>query len=248
MEGLVREQLKEFLVYTRALLDSMDANRLSDPENLWKYAGYKTFIRKYNQLVASVKQLVAVDPVVDVFDIEKIPGSGDTVPLQQKEFFEMAYTCLSILKAFLENKLDLKTDEISNLKNFLLVNLRRAVFETPEKELAIQDVVEQLLIGRSLSKGLDYDRETGRVKISIKETVPDFIFPRLGLALEIKLSKDKAKSKALVDEINADIMAYRKNYSYLLFLVYDLGSIRDELEFKKDLESTEKVELIIVKQ
>jgi hypothetical protein len=51
-----------------------------------------------------------------------------------------------------------------------------------------------LLIGRGFTKGIDYDRETGRVKVSIKEVVPDFVFPKLGLALEVKLSTDKDKA------------------------------------------------------
>lgn len=96
-------------------------------------------------------------------------------------------------------------------------------------------------------KGVDYDRETGRVKVSIKEVVPDFILPKLGLAIEVKLSKDRSKSKIIVDEINADIMSYGKEYASILFIVYDLGSIRDEVEFKRDLEITDGVSLIVVK-
>jgi hypothetical protein len=94
---------------------------------------------------------------------------------------------------------------------------------------------------------VDYDRETGRVKVSIKEFVPDFIFQRLGLALEVKLSKDATKSRTIVDEINADIQAYGKKYAYVLFVVYDLGSIRDEQEFKRDLELLDSVTVIVVK-
>ena len=51
-----------------------------------------------------------------------------------------------------------------------------------------------------------------------------------------------------MDEINADIAAYSKAYRSLLFLVYDLGFIRDEIEFRKDLERTTNVSVIIVKQ
>ena len=104
-----------------------------------------------------------------------------------------------------------------------------------------------LLIGRGLSKGIDYDREKGRVKVSIKEVVPDFIFHKLDLALEVKFCKDESKSKRLVDEINADIKAYSKKFSNLLFLVYDLGIIRDEDEFKRDLDNKENISVIIVK-
>jgi hypothetical protein len=107
---------------------------------------------------------------------------------------------------------------------------------------------EQLLIGRGLTKGIDYDREVGRVKVSIKEVVPDFVLPKLSLAIEVKFAKTDTKAKTIVDEINADIQAYGRGYAHLLFIVYDLGTIRDVLEFTRDLESVEGVEVIIVKQ
>jgi hypothetical protein len=50
-----------------------------------------------------------------------------------------------------------------------------------------------------------------------------------------------------VDEINADIAAYSKQYRSLLFLVYDMGHIRDELEFRRDLEHNRNVFVIVVK-
>ena len=247
MEEKSKDELKEFLSYTKALLDAMDTSRSFDTDNIWRYSAYKQFMRKYNQLVRAVNEVVATSTFVDVFDIERVPGSMDTTWPQQKEYFDMVYTSLSILKAFLENTLNLKMDEIVNLKNFFQANLRKAVFVSPEKELEVQNAVEQLLIGKGLTKGVDYDRETGRVKVSIKESVPDFIFPMLCLAVEIKLSKDKAKSSAIVDEINADITAYGKSYSRIIFVVYDLGSIRDELEFKKGLELPDRIDVIVVK-
>lgn len=242
-----QDKIKEFLTQANALLDSMNTSIRSDPDNIWKYAGYKQYIRKYNQLVHIIGQTITLTAVIDLYDFDRIPGIGDTVITQQKELFESVHANLSILVAYLGNKLNLKVDEIANLGTFLQANLRRAIFRTPESERDVQDVIEQLLIGRGFAKGLDYDRETGRVKVSIKEFVPDFIFPRLALALEVKLSKDKQKSKDIVDEINADIVAYSKNYPFIIFLVYDLGSIRDEAEFRRDLEAEEGVSVIVVK-
>ncbi len=114
-------------------------------------------------------------------------------------------------------------------------------------KLDVQNAIEQLLIGRGMQRVLDYDRESGRVKVSIKEVIPDFNFPMLGLALEVKLAKTTAKSREIVDEINADIQAYGKWYRSILFVVDDLGSIRDESEFKRDLEATNGVSVIVVK-
>jgi hypothetical protein len=108
-------------------------------------------------------------------------------------------------------------------------------------------VVEQLLIGRGLQKGQSYDREVGRVKVSTKEAIPDFIIPRLSLALELKFVKSAARVQEIVDEINADIVAYSKGYRSLMFIVYDLGHIRDELEFRRDLEILGDVSVVVVK-
>jgi hypothetical protein len=111
----------------------------------------------------------------------------------------------------------------------------------------IQNAVEALVVGRGMAKGTDYDRETGRVKASGKESVPDFIFSNLRLCLEVKLSKSVDKLKAIVDEMNADIRAYSTVYERQLYVVYDVGTIRDEEEFKRDLENAQGVYVIVVK-
>ena len=85
------------------------------------------------------------------------------------------------------------------------------------------------------------------MKEAIKEVIPDFILAKWGVAVEVKLSTEKDKRKAIVDQINADIKAYGKQYAFILFVVYDLGTIRDEVEFKQDLEMADSVAVIIVK-
>lgn len=235
-------------MFANALLDSMEQSIKTEPEvNVWKHSSYGTYIRKYNQLVQEVAKVTEGTSLLDVFNLDKLPGMGDTIAIQQKGFFDSVHANLTILKVFLENKVGLKEDKILQIKDFLKVNLRRATFKLPEKETEVQDTIEQILIGKGMEKGVDYDREVGRVKISIKEVVPDFIFQKLGLALEVKLSKTSTKSKAIVDEINADIMSYSKEYRSILFLIYDLGTIRDEAEFKSDLEIDEGISVIIIK-
>jgi hypothetical protein len=247
MDRELQERLKEFLRITNSLLDSMNQSRNTESDKIWKYAGYWEYARKYNQLIEILLRQTPLETIVDLFDMKKLPGIGDTLPSQQQAYFESVHANLSILKAYLESKIELKANEIVEISSFLQLNLRKAIFDIPEKEVEIQNAVEQLLIGRGMNKGVDYDREVGRVKVSIKEFVPDFIFPRLGLALEIKLSKDKEKSRTIVDEINSDIQSYRKKYSSILFLVYDLGTIRDEIEFKHDLELPDGITVNIVK-
>jgi len=62
----------------------------------------------------------------------------------------------------------------------------------------------------------------------------------------VKLSKSTDKLKAIVDEINADMRAYSTVYERQLCIVYDLGRLRDEAEFKRGLENAPGVSVLIV--
>lgn len=247
MEEAVRDHLREALLTVTALKTSMEHALRSDPKAMWPHWSYRHYMRKYNDVVAYVRTLAPITAPIDVYDLDKVRHPGDLVMPQQKELFESVHANLAILEAWLSARVDLPAERAESLKNFFEANLRKAIFETPSQEREIQNAIEQLLIGRGLTKGLDYDRESGRVKVSIKEVVPDFILPKLSLAIEVKLAKTDTKAKAIVDEINADIQAYGRSYAHLLFVVYDLGTIRDTLEFTRDLESVAGVEVIVVK-
>lgn len=243
-----KDALRECLRWTDALQRSMEvALRGEDTANLWKYSGYKQFARKYNQIVTEIAKQVSLPSFIDLYNLDKIPGGGGTLVYQRKEIFEAVYANVSLLKSVLENRLGVVEDETIALRDFFEARLRSAVFHIPENEREIQDAVEQLLIGRGFQKGQDYDREVGRVKVSAKESVPDFIVPRLSLALELKLVKSAARVREVVDEINADIAAYSKGYRSLIFIVYDLGHVRDESEFRRDLEAPGNVSIVVVK-
>ena len=244
-----KSQVRAYLKWTDALMRAMDAAvRVDDPHGLWKHAGFKEFARKYNELLTLISRDVSLPPLLDRYNLDAIRGNADTVPFQRKEVFDGVYANLSLLKSILENNLGVIEDETEALRDFFQARLRSAVLHEPQKELDVQDAVETLLIGRGLQKGVDYDREFGRVKVSAKEVVPDFIMPRLSLAIEVKLIKTPSRVRLVVDEINADIRAYSKGYRSLLFIAYDLGHIRDEIEFKQDLEDPGNVSIVVVKQ
>lgn len=136
----------------------------------------------------------------------------------------------------MENEVDFINDEYSNLENFLKTKLRTT-----------HNAIEMLFVGKCWNKGIDYDRESGKFEFSGKEYIPDFIVKKLGLCIEVKLLKENRKSK-VIEEINADITAYSKEYKRQLFVVYDLGFIRDEIEFKRDIENSgDEIRVIIVK-
>jgi hypothetical protein len=244
-----KSRIRQYLKWTDALMRAMDAAvRVDDPHGLWKHAGFRQFARKYTDLVTLISKEMPLPPLLDIYNVAAIPGPADTVPFQRREIFDEVYANLSLLKGILENQLGVIENETEALRDFFQARLRSAVLHEPQKELDVQDAVETLLVGRGLQKGVDYDREVGRVKVSSKEVVPDFILPRLSLAVEIKLIKTGSRVREVVDEINADIRAYSKRYRSLLFIVYDLGHIRDEIEFKQDLEDPGNVSVVVVKQ
>jgi len=236
----LRDQYREALLATTALKQSMEHSLKSDPNAVWRHSSYHHYMRKYVQLVEHIRSQVPISVPLDVWDVTKVASSGNTTMPVQKELFEAVHANLSILEAFLIAKSDLPAEKSE-------ANLRKAIFEKPSHEKEVQNAIEQLLIGRGFEKGVDYDREVGRVKVSVKEVIPDFVLPPLQMAIEVKLSKTEAKPKALVDEINADIQSYSVKYKRILFIVYDLGTIRDSNEFTKDLQRTAGVHVVVVK-
>jgi hypothetical protein len=90
----------------------------------------------------------------------------------------------------------------------------------------------------------------GKLENSItleEKYIPDFIFTKTKKCIEVKLIKEASKKSKIIEEINADITAYKKEYENLLFVVYDIGIIRDETEFCRDIENNDNVKIVIVK-
>ena len=247
------EKLEQHLNMARALLRSMDSVISSAPKNssVWHFASYKGYATQYTRLVNAISVLRPLpDGILFPYDLEKIKGIGDTIDIQQKSLFQQIHGDLSMLCSWLDSAIGKtsSSSEVRSLEDFLLSKLRPAMLTgRPETEKEVQNTIEQILIGRGMQKGVDYDRETGRVKHSGKESVPDFVFRPLSVALEVKLIKDKANIAKVVDEINADVVAYGKGYERLIFLVYDNGEIRDVDEFKRDIESSGNTRVLVVK-
>jgi len=136
---------------------------------------------------------------------------------------------------------------ISEIQDLLVTNLRRVIFRKPEGEVEVQNAIESLLIGRGYQKPMDYDREAGKVKFSGREFIPDFIFKSYDLALEVKLIKARGDVSKCIEEMSADIPAYLSVYKHLLFCVYDLGEIRDVIEFQDGLQKQAGVRVCVIK-
>jgi hypothetical protein len=137
-----------------------------------------------------------------------------------------------------------RTPDTLRIVNLLERKWRKAVRTKPETEKEVQDAFETLLVGADIP----YLRETDSIVYSSKTYTPDFSFPDLRLAVELKLCNRPGREKEIIAEINDDILAYRQQYPQNLFGVYDLGLIRDIDRFAETFEGHEGVVVRVVKQ
>jgi hypothetical protein len=136
-----------------------------------------------------------------------------------------------------------EASQIIKILNLIEHKLRKVIRDVPEREKQVQDAVENLLVGADIP----YSRETDSIEYSSKTYIPDFTVPKSELAIEIKLCPNAQRERALIGEINDDILAYKTKYANLLFVIYDCGHIRDVERFVETFERDEKVLVRIVK-
>lgn len=123
-------------------------------------------------------------------------------------------------------------------------NTLRAFFrDRPGSEEEAQNELEKLLIARNY----EYERESPSFEFAGKKYKPDF-FESHKTVLEIKLCNNGQKSKKIVDEIGADIVAYTTRFEHLIFVIYDLGFIRNPTKFKGDVERNHPNLVVLIVQ
>lgn len=233
-------QIRAFQDIVQSIIDNKEAAEHS------RYVSFRDMAHMYNDFSNQVKAKTKVSSMYYTFNVENMDNFHNTVWGDQKRILEQVLVATKMLYATLEGNIDFVDDEFDNLENFIKSRLRTVIFDRPQKEIEVQNAIETLLLGRGLSKGTDYDRETGKLEFSGKEFIPDFIIPKLRLCIEVKLLREGKKSK-IIEEISADITAYSKQYERQLYIVYDLGCIQNEEEFKRDIESMEGVKLLAIK-
>lgn len=135
-------------------------------------------------------------------------------------------------------------DLILKIINLAEYKLRKAIRDQPKKEIEVQDAFETLLI----STDIPYSRETDSIEYSTKTYTPDFSIELADLAIEIKLCNRTSREKTIIGEINDDILAYKTKYGNIIFIIYDLGLIRDIERFTKNFEDQDEVVVRIIKQ
>lgn len=121
--------------------------------------------------------------------------------------------------------------------------LRKVIHEAPTKEKHVQDSFETLLVGADIP----YSREKVSFEYSSRSYRPDFTMEQIDLAIEIKFCSTHDREKEIVKEINDDILAYKTRFGNILFVVYDLGAIRDVDRFADAFEKHDNVVVRVVK-
>ena len=131
--------------------------------------------------------------------------------------------------------------ELVTIINLAEKKLRKLIRETPNKEKEVQDKYEDLL----LANNIEYAKEFPHITYSSKQYIPDFSFEKFSLAVEIKLCKND--EKGLIAQLNDDILAYKTKFKSVLFIIYDLGNIRDIDTFKQSFEQYDDIIVQIIK-
>lgn len=144
----------------------------------------------------------------------------------------------------LQSRLGRKEQEYEQIIDLIRANLRPAIYDDPKHEREVQNALEIIFRARAL----DFRREHETVPYSSKRYIPDFTFDRISLAVEVKLCKDKDREKEMIGEINDDIIGYGGRYDRCVFVIYDLGFIRDAAKFSGDIEENPNVHVLIIKK
>ena len=136
-----------------------------------------------------------------------------------------------------------ESNEIIKIISSIDNRLRKTIHIKPTREKEINDALENLFIALEL----DYKREKIRIVYSTKTYEPDFVFEKINAVVEGKLCDNEKREKDIISEINDDIMAYKTKYANLIFIIYDLGVIRDQDQFRESIETKDQVIIRIIK-
>ncbi|MCJ7559594.1 hypothetical protein MUO79_03115 [Candidatus Bathyarchaeota archaeon] len=138
-----------------------------------------------------------------------------------------------------------EASEILKIVSLVENNLRKVVRNKPTKETEINDALEALFIGAGLDG--EFTREKEHIIYSSKTYIPDFVFKQVETIVETKFCDSEGRKKEIIGEINDDIVAYQTKYANLIFVVYDMGIIRNIDEFRESIEKQKSVIVKIIK-
>jgi len=138
-----------------------------------------------------------------------------------------------------------EASELLKIVSLIENSLRKVIRDKPTKEKEVNDALEALFIGAGFDG--EFSREKEHIEYSSKNYIPDFVFKRIETIVESKFCDKPEREKEMIGEINDDIVAYQTKYPNLIFVVYDVGVIRDADKFKEGIENQKSVIIKIIK-
>jgi hypothetical protein len=147
------------------------------------------------------------------------------------------------IKDVFKDKIEVENNATIKLLNTINNKFRVFFRKEPINEKEVQDEFEKLLSVADFR----YTREKDHIIYSSKTYIPDFILSDLNMALELKICNREGKEKEIISEINDDILAYNTKYKNSMFIIYDIGQIRDVELFKSSFTVYENVFINIIK-
>lgn len=239
------------ILYSMVKATAESASKALDPcvgssRNFYDYGGYPIYIERYNVYQHLTVELFG-DEARALFP-QILPGFW-VIPSEENDrmwrtHLENVAVRLGDLEAYLKTRLGDTEQRIQSISELIKAHLRPSIFKDPCKEREIQDTLETLFHVRDLP----YLREKDHIKYSSKTYVPDFTFESLNLVVEAKLCNRDGREREIIDEVNADILAYKTKYESIIFIIYDLGFIRDVAQFSADIEKNPNVDAIVIKR
>ena len=217
----------------------------TDKDMLTRFIGYPAYVSEYNKLIPHATDLFGEEArsLFAPIDLGSYTDPWHAAPVLQKYYLDLVSARLSALAAYLQSKTSSTDQAVQSLVDLIELNLRSAIFSKPERETEVQNALEVIFRAR----GLEFRREKVVVEYSSKNFVPDFTLDTLDTALDVKLCGTARREKEIVDEINADIPAYQTKYRRALFVVFDLGFIRDVARFRSGIEGNPDVRVLVIK-
>ncbi|MFI5500984.1 hypothetical protein ACIA5E_18145 [Nocardia asteroides] len=122
------------------------------------------------------------------------------------------------------------------------LSLRKTFRKQPSNEKEVQAQFETLLHATDIQ----FTREMDRVVYGTKTYIPDFVVAQADLAIELKFADRSSRESEMIAEINDDILAYGTRWRNILFVIYDVGTIRDVDAFTRPFDQ-ENVLVRVVK-
>ncbi len=103
------------------------------------------------------------------------------------------------------------------MKERLQNHLHPSFRSPPNSESEVQNVTFALL--RQIDSSAE--REYRGVRLAGKDFTIDFSLFKNRVGVEVKLIKEKTRLGQIIDEVNANIPAYIKQFARVIFVIYD---------------------------